>query len=880
MPELADRRDTAAPGRPGSVRSPVRRAPGPWRRLSRAARRLWRRLRPDSQIGAHLAGTVLLTGALTFAIVGLVALQRLNQDAAERARAVSLLSREQVARKLDGEARLADARLDGLFDEAARQTRFLAQRLDIVKAVGSANSVALRELLAPAAVTGDLDALVVTDPQGIVTGSSSGPDLLALTEAVDAAEIDLAIRDVLTENSRVRRRAVSRMFQLTDPLRIALGLPDERRIGQITVEPVFDDFGDAAGALVGLRMLGPSEGTFIRFSALTKVGVAVLAGGRSVSEAGEPVAGLVPRTDLDEDGLIVSADGARVARCVSHDGSLAVCAHSDGAEVGAAAQEIMRLGVMQTRSLFAWFLLLAACSLGLLVLVVLGAVRRVTSGLPQLSTAASAVARGELDVPFRASGLGEVRSLGRAFETMLANLRESLGRVRQLAFFDPVTGLANREKMRIDGTAALAGRRQDVAFLFLDLDRFKSVNDTFGHRAGDALLCQLALRLAGFLEERRQTGALGHFWLGRIGGDEFLIVASGRLTCEGLRRCGEDLIAAVSETYTIGSAHMAVGASIGVAFAEEGCSYDDLLVRADIAMYEAKRHGRGTCTFFTAEAAQRVQERLGIESDLRCALKAREFGVHYQPKVSLRDGRVVGAEALVRWHHPERGPVPPGKFIPVAEEAGLIPDIGLFVLERALEEIGALVARGHDLAVAVNVSVLQLEDPTFARTVEDRLAAAGIPPRCLELEITETVAMRESEIIQGHIARLRMLGVRFSIDDFGTGYSNLAMLARSPIDALKLDRSLVDGVAGSNEQQTIVRTILSLAASLGFETVVEGVETDADLRFLIAEGATTAQGYLFSPPVPIDTFRTFLEPGRLQELWARSGGAARRPRSA
>ncbi|WP_236728713.1 MULTISPECIES: putative bifunctional diguanylate cyclase/phosphodiesterase [unclassified Methylobacterium] len=876
MPETADISGTSPPDRPRPAGRG--RTPAPLRRLAVAARRVWRR-RPGSQIGRYLAITVLVTGALTFAVTGLLALQRLNQDAAERARTVALLSREQVARKLDGEAGLAGARLDGLFQEAARQTRFLAQRLDIVKAVGSANPVALRELLAPAAVTGDLDALIVTDPKGIVTGTSAGDDLLDLAEALGRAELESPIREVLAENSRARRRAIGRMIALPEEIGALLGLPAERRIGGIQIEPVFDDFGDVAGALVGLRLLAPREPTFLNFSALTKVGVVVLAGERPISAAGAPASGLVPREDLGEDDLLVSQDGARVARCMPHRLTLAVCAHSSVAEVGAATQEILRLGVMQTRSLFAWFLLLAAVSLGALVVMVLAAVRRVTSGLPELATAASAVARGDLDVPFRARGLGEVRSLGQAFETMLANLRESLGRVRQLAFFDPVTGLANREKMRLDGTAILGQGRGRTAFLFLDLDRFKSVNDTFGHRAGDALLSQLARRLVAFLEERRRAGAWESVLLGRIGGDEFLIVVSGALTRDGLRACGEALVAVVSESYEVGSAHMVVGASIGIALAEGEAGYDELLVRADIAMYEAKRQGRGTCTFFTAEAAQRVQERLGIESELRRALKTREFSVHYQPKVSLADGRVVGAEALMRWHHPERGAIPPGKFIPIAEEAGLIPDLGVFVLERALAEIGELLARGHDVTVAVNVSVLQLEDPTFAQTVEDRLARAGLPPSCLELEITETVAMRDSDTIQGHVTRLRGLGVRVSIDDFGTGYSNLATLARAPIDALKLDRSLVDGVAGNPEQQTIVRTILSLAGSLGFETVVEGVETDADLRFLVEGGATTAQGYLFSPPVPIETFRALLEPGRLQEIWARSNEPARRLRS-
>jgi EAL domain-containing protein (putative c-di-GMP-specific phosphodiesterase class I) len=288
-------------------------------------------------------------------------------------------------------------------------------------------------------------------------------------------------------------------------------------------------------------------------------------------------------------------------------------------------------------------------------------------------------------------------------------------------------------------------------------------------------------------------------------------------------------------------------------------------MNADIAMYEAKRQGGNSCAFFTLEAANKVQERLAIETDLRRALSNQDLSVHYQPKVSLNNGRVVGAEALVRWTHPERGDISPSRFIPVAEEAGLIPELGFFVLDQAMQDLSVLLARGFNLTVAVNVSVLQLEDPSFAQKVELRLAQKGFPPSCLELEITESVAMRDSKIINDQISRLRAKGVRFSIDDFGTGYSNLATLARSPLDTLKLDRSLVHGVAHAPEQQAVVRTILSLAKALGFETVVEGISEEADLQFLTAEGADIAQGYFFSPAVTIETFEAFLAPTRLAQ---------------
>ena len=864
-------RPAGAPGRRW-LRAGIRRA-REWRPECVTT---WRRRLAATHIGARLAGIVLLTGGLTFAVVGGLAVLRLQSDAVEQAGALTQLSRQQVARRLDGEARLAEARLNLLFQEAERQTRYLAQRLDIVKAIGSVNHVAIQELLAPAAITGELDSLLVVDASGAVTGASRATDLLAASEALAGLGLGQEqLKSVFADNLRSRRRAHAGTYRVPDGYRAATGLPPGRNIAHVAIEPVFDDFGDVISALVGMRALAASERTFEHFSALAHAGVVIFDGDRIISAGGDPVTGLRPRPALPDDVLVKSPDGTRVARCIAGALSLTVCVHTDAAEVRAAREEMQRISARQARSLLGWFTVLAAGSLSVLVAVVLVSVRRVTRGLPQLATAAAAVARGDLDIPFQATGLGEVRSLGRAFEAMLANLRENVGRIRQLAFFDPVTGLANRERMRLDGTSALASGTQPIAFLFIDLDRFKAVNDTFGHKAGDALLRLLAKRMKPFFEERKRAGALDEFWAGRVGGDEFLVIVRSRLDAEGLRACAQGLIDVLSETYVVGSAHLSVGASIGIAVADRSdVGYDDLLINADIAMYEAKRQGRNSCAFFTAEAAAMVQERLAIERDLRVALKQRSLDVHYQPKVSLMDGQIVGAEALVRWHHPSRGHLPPGKFIGVAEEAGLIPELGLFVLRRAIQEVGPMIARGVDVTVAVNVSVLQLEDPTFAQAVEESLSAAGFPARGLELEITESVAMRASDVVQNQMARLRAVGVRFSIDDFGTGYSNLAMLARLQVDTLKIDRTLVHGVQDSAEKQSIVRSILSLAKSLGFETVVEGVETEEDLRFVTVLGADLAQGFHFSPAVPIRTFEAFVDPHRGSVLLGRDKPAA------
>jgi diguanylate cyclase (GGDEF)-like protein len=577
----------------------------------------------------------------------------------------------------------------------------------------------------------------------------------------------------------------------------------------------------------------------------------------------------VPREPVARAKLLHAAESDRVARCVDYVADLRVCAHTRAAEVKASQEQMFRIGAEQTRSLMIWFLVLAAGSLFALVTGLLISVRYATRGLPQQSRADAAVADGDLDVPFEAVGSGEVHSLGLAFEAMLTNLRASLGRIRQLAFYDPVTGLANREKIRLDGAALLArlGPDDRAVFLFIDLNRFKSINDTFGHKAGDNLLKNVAARLSAYFDAERQGGRITEALLARIGGDEFLAIVNCRATEDELSSLMEGLLQRLCEPFEVGSARMMIGASIGLALCpEHGTDYETLLMNADIAMYEAKRRGGRDYAFFTPEAAEAMQERLTIEHDLKVAVRERRFSVHYQPKISCADGSIVGVEALVRWNHPERGYIAPSKFIGIAEETGLVPEIGLFVLERAIGDIGPMIAQGIEITVAVNVSILQLEDPEFSETVAGILARLRFPANYLELEITESLATRDSEVVQQQILRLREMGVKIAIDDFGTGYSNLAMLARLPIDTIKLDRSLVQDVPTNPEKQTIVRTMMALARSFGFKTVAEGVETHPELDFLVHEGADMAQGYLFSPPVPIETVNLLLRPRGLEGL--------------
>ncbi|HEV7259641.1 MAG TPA: EAL domain-containing protein [Bosea sp. (in: a-proteobacteria)] len=847
-------------------------------RRVRRFRSAWREKIAKTHIGVHLAWIVLLTGALTFTLIGVVSWARLRQDATEQSNVLAQLSRQQVAKRLDADARLAEARLSILFTEGNRQTRYLSQRLDIVKAIVSSNNVAIEAILAPASVTGELDVLLVASANGAVTGASRTIDLLAAAEALEELGLREAVAAVSNDNRRSDRKAHYATYRLAEGMRQALGVPQDRTIGHVSIEPVFDDFGDVAGTLVGLRTLAPSESTFETFSKIVEAGVVVFDGAHIVTAGGATGFQLSSAAAQSGDDLLSDERGHRVARCVTTFLDLTICTHVDAAEVEETQREMLQISQRQAYSLFRWFLILAAASLGVLVGMVLLGVRRVTRGLPQLAAAATSVSRGDLDKPFSATGIGEVRSLGRAFEVMISNLRESLGRIRQLAFVDQVTGLSNREKMRIDGSAALASDASGLAFLFVDLDRFKSINDSFGHKMGDLLLRQVACRLDEFLALYRRSGAIDQYWGGRLGGDEFLVIVRAEIGADAVRACAEALIRRLGEMYVIGSAHVTVGASIGIAMAgPAGNSYDDLLIKADMAMYEAKRQGRGSAAFFTVQTAVAMQERLALEQDLRVALRDGTLDVFYQPMISLADGSVEAGEALARWTHPTRGEVSPARFIGIAEDAGLIRELGLFVLTRAINEARELEAAGMPIRIAVNVSVLQLEDPSFASSVEALLGAARLAPSLLELEITETVAMRSSQLVEQQLRQLRASGIRFAIDDFGTGYSNLSSLARLRVDTLKIDRSLVSHVATTPEQQAIVRTVLSLARSLGFATVVEGVEEIADLQFMIDEGAHVAQGYYFSPALPAVDFRLFVSQNRFRKSLGSKGNLIKFP---
>jgi diguanylate cyclase (GGDEF)-like protein len=723
-------------------------------------------------------------------------------------------------------------------------------------------------LLAAVATTSDMQRLIAFDKDGIPIGVNEAGDLLEIGAQFYESDLAQDLLPILKENSRGRPRGHQSTNTMSPGLLAALHMPARLTIAHEAFEPVFDDFGEIIGALGGFRALGSTERTLENFSSLTNAGVAIVHGREVVSAAGPKAT--FETMAVDDNGLVSSDDGAHVARCVNYDNPLKVCAFTDASIVTATRDQMFRIGATETRSLMRQFLVVAALTLLMLVVSLLVGVRYSTFGLSTLAAAARAVADGNLDKPFKPVGVGEIFTLGLAFEQMLEHLRANMGQIRQLAFFDGVTGLPNREKIRIDAKT-IFDQAKTGALCFLDLDGFKSINDTYGHKTGDLLLRKVAERLSAFFDGRNDADGERSKppTLARIGGDEFVMIIPGEQDRAAIGLLLKDLLAHLGAPFELGGSSLSIGASIGVTFfPSEGTSYEELLMNADLAMYVAKERGKNTFSFFNAELLEDARTKLAMERDLRTALREKTLAVHYQPVIRCADGSVRGVEALARWEHPVLGNIPPIRFITIAEEVGLIQEIDKFVMQRAIEEIGGLIAAGSDITLATNVSAASIEDAFFVNQASQLLDRTGFDPRRLELEITESVAMRDPDRVRQNVAGLRKIGVRFAIDDFGAGYSNLATLARLPFDTVKLDRSLIDGVAADREKQAIARTGLTLAAELGFETVVEGIENSADLEFASAAGATYAQGFLFSRPVAIDALSILLQPSRLAAIAA------------
>jgi diguanylate cyclase (GGDEF)-like protein len=428
-----------------------------------------------------------------------------------------------------------------------------------------------------------------------------------------------------------------------------------------------------------------------------------------------------------------------------------------------------------------------------------------------------------------------------------------LDQVRHQAFHDALTGLANRALIvdRLEHMVLRARRdNQPPGVLFIDLDGFKEVNDTFGHVAGDSLIRQAAQRIAAC--------ARASDTVGRMGGDEFVVLLEGGLPVDGVERIAERFLAVLNEPYDLSpdvDRRIRVTASIGASLGDRA-SAAELLRDADVALYRAKQEGKGRCVVFAPEVQRAVHNSLALRSDLYAALEENQFFLEYQPVVDLSTGAVTGAEALLRWRRPDRGVLTPDTFIPILEETGMIADVGRWVLHEACHEASRWIGDRGPLTIAVNVSPSQLGSARFLDDVRDAVASSGLDPSLLVLEVTENVLMRDTPSTLGRLEELKRLGVRIAIDDVGAGYSSLADLRQIPVDQLKIDRAFVAALDEGAGTSSLVHALVQLGKSLGLQTVAEGVERPVEHRMLCDEACDAAQGYLFAPPLDAAEFRS------------------------
>jgi diguanylate cyclase (GGDEF)-like protein len=445
---------------------------------------------------------------------------------------------------------------------------------------------------------------------------------------------------------------------------------------------------------------------------------------------------------------------------------------------------------------------------------------------------------------------GSAKDVTQEYERKLVDSR--------MAEYDALTGLSNRHRMnrRLDSTlAAYKTAKRSCALMMLDLDRFKYVNDTMGHPAGDELLRQVAERLRGIIGDRGE--------IGRLGGDEFQVILPDLDDRGKLGEIAEKVIQIISQPYPIEDKRAVIGTSVGIAVAPyDGLDKDELVRASDLALYAAKNGGRGQFRFYSADLKDEEEERRLLLDDLREALVTDQLQLHYQPVVRTKDNVVVGFEALMRWEHPERGYVPPGTFIPAAEESNLIIQLGEWALRRACEDA----AKWPDtVRVAINVSAVQFNNPGFVAQVTSALATSGLAPERLELELTESVFMGDSEATDKTFRALKELGLRLALDDFGTGYSSLSYLRSAPFDKLKVDKSFVDSCTQNDQNSAkIITAIIGLSDALGMETTVEGVEAFDQFNLVVSKGAKYIQGWIYSKALPVDQIVEQMSSGEMR----------------
>jgi diguanylate cyclase (GGDEF)-like protein len=453
------------------------------------------------------------------------------------------------------------------------------------------------------------------------------------------------------------------------------------------------------------------------------------------------------------------------------------------------------------------------------------------------------------------SGVGVLATVDDVTERRLA-----LSKIDFLARFDSLTGLANRAQLQDELESQLKNLEPatKLAVLCIDLDRFKAVNDTLGHPIGDDLLRVVATRLRTVV---RRSDIVA-----RLGGDEFAVIQSGVKSSDDIGLVSERILSELAAPFLIQGHSIDISGSIGIALADEDTADPvNLMKQADMALYEAKSSGRNAFRFFERGMDERIQKRHELENDLRRAIVENQFELHYQPLFDLARNAIEGFEALIRWRHPTRGLVSPIDFIPVAEQTGLIKQIGKWVLRQACQDASAWPV---EISVAVNLSSVQFTDSSLYGDVVEALAMSSFAPERLELEVTESIILQDTESTLQTLRDFKALGIRIAMDDFGTGYSSLAYLQKFPFDKIKIDRAFIDGINLNKDSLAIVRAVTSLSQSLGIKTTGEGVETEAELACLRVEGCTQAQGYLISKPVPAKAVANLLAKVMLVQIAA------------
>jgi diguanylate cyclase (GGDEF)-like protein len=509
-----------------------------------------------------------------------------------------------------------------------------------------------------------------------------------------------------------------------------------------------------------------------------------------------------------------------------------------------------RVRVAGSRQLAALHVVIASVVLAITLIAVFGVLmllqRRIVMPVVAMTAVIGRIARLDFDVAIPArSRTDEIGRMAVALDALREGAmagEENKAQIVRMARQDALTGLTNRLALQdsLDQAVALAGRGQQSAVLCLDLDRFKAVNDTFGHPTGDLLLKAVAERLLACVRDVDSVC--------RLGGDEFVVLLVGLDAPEQASTVAQRIIRALTEPFDLEGQNVSVGTSIGIAITPQDATTGTALLKcADTALYRAKQEDKGSWRYFKPEMNERLQERLLLERALREAVQNEAFELAYQPQYTIATERLCGFEALLRWRHPERGMISPATFIPIAEETGLIVPIGAWVLRRACAEA---MNWPVDVSLSVNLSGVQFKGQALLHTIRDALAEAGRPPSRLELEITETMLLSNSASNLAILEHVHDQGIRIAMDDFGTGYSSLSYLRSFPFDKIKIDQSFIRDLSDRADSREIVNAVVALANSLGMTTTAEGVETQEQLAELRRLGCTDVQGYLFSKPVP------------------------------